>query len=295
VLLVDLENSPLQLRREFGALLEPLGGDVDEALGRFHLVSRPDGLVVDDPKDREGDRAYVEELVIATGAELVVLGPIYKALGGDPTEEMPNRDAARWIDKLRVRYGLTVLLEAHTPHAANRPYGWSGWKRWPEFGFHLHQDGRLEHFRGQREERAWPEKLVSRRGRECASQRWPWVPDVEKHIGAPSDPVERAIDAGRGVVRRILAAAKVPLTKREIVERSGRQMASVYAAIARMHDAGELTSERVERVRENGRPYPVDGFQLASSSSGVNVFPEDDTPLGGRDPGSTLIDPLEDP
>jgi hypothetical protein len=276
VLLVDLENSPLQLRREFGALLGPLGGDVDDALCRFHLVSRPDGLSLDDPKDREGDRASVEELVVASGGELLILGPIYKALSGDPTEEMPTRDVARWIDRLRVRYGLTVLLEAHTPHAANRPYGWSGWKRWPEFGFHLHQDGRLEHFRGQREDRAWPEKLTSRRGRESGSQRWPWVPDLGNHVEPRFDPVERGIEAARPAVLRFLREARGPLTANQLVELCGRRKANVLAVIARMHDAGEVTSVRVERLRENGRPYSTEGFRLAPSSGEVNPVPEYD-------------------
>jgi hypothetical protein len=58
-----------------------------------------------------------------------------------------------------------------------RPYGASLWSRWPEFGIYLSPKGTLTHWRGQRDERAWPEALER-------SDPWPWAvatakPDAE--------------------------------------------------------------------------------------------------------------------
>ena len=49
------------------------------------------------------------------------------------------------------------------------------WMRWPEFGICLEDNGTLRHWRGQREERDWPEKLHW-------GQTWPWEAGVAKCI-----------------------------------------------------------------------------------------------------------------
>ncbi len=151
---MDLENSTVQLRREFAKLIEhvpgALAGTVAAALDRFHVISRSDGLVLDSERDVYGDRAWLDALVAEVGAELLILGPIYKMIDGDATEELPNRNMVKWLDRLRVGHQVALLLEAHTPHDVQRPYGWSGWKRWPEFGLHLDENGRLSHWRGDR-------------------------------------------------------------------------------------------------------------------------------------------------
>jgi hypothetical protein len=278
VLLVDLENTPRQLRREFAKLVEPLGDEVGDALGRFHVVPRSDGVVLDVAKDPYGDRAWLEDLVGRFRPDLVLMGPIYKMLEGEPNDELPNRNVVKWLDRLRVDYDLAVILEAHTPHGERRPYGWSGWKRWPEFGFHLHDDGRLEHWRGQREERAWPKKLL----REGGSQRWPWVPDLGNHPETSTDPVERSIDECRTAVVRCLRAASRPLTKNEIYERTGRRKASVLAAIARLADDAEIVADTANVKRADGKTYPVEGYRLSSSAPQITVVPTFPVPRGAE-------------
>jgi AAA domain len=270
VLLIDLENSRAQLRREFEKLVGSLDGAVNGAMDRFHLVSRPDGLVLDDPKDRDGDRAWVEQIVEETRAELVILGPIYKMLGGDPNDELPNRDAAKWIDRLRMRLGFTILLEAHTPHGQQRPYGWSGWKRWPEFGFHLHEDGRLEHFRGQREEREWPRKLIRSSDQivdSSRSQKWLWIPDLGtgagNDMGRPHDRHKDLIATCKVEVLNHLNSIDRALTKAELVDLVGRRKAIVVAAIAQLREDGALVVETVQVMRSNGSPYSAEGFRTS--------------------------------
>src|SRR6266496_2250852 len=96
---------------------------------------------------------------------------------------------------LRTAFGFALVLEAHTPNEANgqrrvmRPYGASLWRRWPEFGLYLAEDGALSHWRGPRDERAWPSRLV--RG-----GAWPWSP--ADGMGDPWAAIERAVRAAGG-------------------------------------------------------------------------------------------------
>lgn len=100
---------------------------------------------------------------------LLVIGPLYKMASGSPIDEEPARQTSRVLDELRERQGITLVIEAHCPYPSRpggarpiRPYGASLWSRWPEFGLHLTATGELAHWRGQRDERAWPPAL--RRG-----------------------------------------------------------------------------------------------------------------------------------
>ncbi len=74
VLLVDLENSVAQLRREFLKLREHVPraftGEVGGAMDRFHLISRADGLVLDSERDTYGDRAWLDALVAELAADV---------------------------------------------------------------------------------------------------------------------------------------------------------------------------------------------------------------------------------
>ena len=84
------------------------------------------------------------------------------------------------LDTLRDK-GLAMIIEAHAGHSKDanqnrelRPRGSSALMGWPEFGFGLARDpnmeGRvvLQRWRGDREERSWPDAL-DRGG------AWPWV------------------------------------------------------------------------------------------------------------------------
>jgi hypothetical protein len=263
VLVVDLENSARQLRREFAKLIASVpGGDIKAAQGRFFIESHAEGLALDDDRDRLGDRAWVEGLIEEAKPDLFLCGPIWKMLDGDANDEEPNRSLVKWIDRLRVKYDLTVALEAHTPHGATRPYGWSGWKRWPEFGFHLFADGQTKHWRGQREERAWPTRLA-RSGAGGGSRGWLWVPDPGTHSEPGLDPDEQRIAEAKVAVIRVLQRITTPLTKNQIVEKVGKRRTSVLAAISRLTDTGALLEETFMATRDDGKTYSTEGFVLA--------------------------------
>jgi AAA domain/Bifunctional DNA primase/polymerase, N-terminal len=258
VLLIDLENSLRQLRREFRKQLRAADDEHQtEMRARFFVESHPEGLVLNDTRDRDKDRAWLLEIVEATEPDILILGPIYKMIDGDPSDEQPNRDLVKWLDSVRIAYDLVLLLEAHTPHNAVRPYGWSGWKRWPEFGIHLHQDGRLEHWRAMREERPWPTHLA--RGGE---ENWLWVPStgpseptIDKH---ESGVIDRQVD-----VIRCLHEVGRPLSRNEITDWLGRRQSEVRAAIARLQErhAFIITTEK-RMVGGSDRFYPVELFAL---------------------------------
>jgi AAA domain len=167
VVIIDLENSDRQLRRELRPLHLAAG---DRYAGNLYAVSRLDGLNLLDPNDVAWFLAELEN----HPPDLLITGPAYKLIAGDPTEEGPARTVSGHLDRARATYGCVVLLEAHQPHGANgqrrplRPYGASLWLRWPEFGLCLTKDGHLRHWRGARDTRDWPAAL--QRG-----GQWPWT------------------------------------------------------------------------------------------------------------------------
>ncbi len=167
VFLYDLENGRRQIHRKISPLHAAAKSHYK---GGMVIAVRAEGLDL-----AQGDGALLEAEVAAAQPDILITGPAYKMVGGDPTEEGPARLVAAWLDKIRIRYGCAIILEAHSPHASNggkrplRPYGASLWLRWPEFGVHLGDDGALTHWRGPRDERDWPVAL--KRGGE-----WPWTP-----------------------------------------------------------------------------------------------------------------------
>lgn len=167
VLLLDVENSARQVRREINPLRHTLGNRYQP--GRFTVRVFEGPISIADP-------ATLAELCRAAEQHqpgIILLGPLYKLLVGDPTDEAPARDAAAAFDKLRHVCGSALIIEAHSPYPNGktqilRPYGASLWERWPEYGWHFDKTGRVEHWRGQREERAWPTGLER-------STPWPWA------------------------------------------------------------------------------------------------------------------------
>lgn len=167
VLLLDLENSQRQVYPKLFSLHAAARG---RYAGGMVVTVRGEGLDLN-----RGDGEILAAEVDAAKPDVLITGPAYKMVAGDPTEEGPARLVAAHLDRLRNEYGCAVILEAHSPHASNggkrptRPYGASLWLRWPEFGLHLAEGGELTHWRGPRDERDWPAML--RRGGE-----WPWSP-----------------------------------------------------------------------------------------------------------------------
>lgn len=213
---VDLENSDRQTRRQLRPLRLAAGSTYDD--GRLHVVVEPGGL---DLAGQPNDRAWLEAELDAMGAlDLLTIGPLYKMADGDPTREEFVRPLQRYLDQLRERYQVALVMEAHSPHApaggkrTMRPYGGSAWLRWPEFGLHLGDDGAIGHWRDPRDERDWPALL--RRG-----GAWPWTPSTDRREllwarvleyvdCAPTFPSQRelatALATPKGTVQRCLEA-----------------------------------------------------------------------------------------
>jgi len=188
-LIIDLENRERQIRRRINALADSvsltIGGDESWMEERCHLWVASSGIHLQ-------NRADVGDLVATikqVRPDLITCGPLYKMATGNPADEEVAKSVADVLDMIAVRYNAALLIEAHAPHGQNgsgerelRPFGASLWMRWPEFGIGLYpsSDGGvgIRHWRGQREEREWPARLI--RGRS-----WPW--EVPSELLDPQD------------------------------------------------------------------------------------------------------------
>lgn len=172
VLILDLENSPDQLRRELRKLRH-----LHDGPSRMRVEARPGGLDLLQATDAN----WLEALIAANQPDLIITGPTYKMMGGKADEERTG-DLVRYLDRLRARHDFALLLEAHEGHATDgrasrpgRPINSSIWLRWPEFGINLNfsdngATARLDRFRGDRDQREWPTTIG--RG---TPDTWPWV------------------------------------------------------------------------------------------------------------------------
>lgn len=188
--LMDFENSQRQVYRKMAHLIEQVATNARQmALGaapppvfdpdRLRIEVRPAGI---DLLTRV-DRAWFTGCIEATRPDILVTGPIYKLHRGNPNDEEPAAELAAYFDRLRDRYDIAIILEAHSPHGTDggqhrtlRPVGASLWMRWPEFGYGIRKTedappGTYDWvpWRPARDDgRAWPHRI--RRG-----TRWPWV------------------------------------------------------------------------------------------------------------------------
>jgi AAA domain/Toprim-like len=146
---VDLENPAHELRRRLRALLLKIGDRL--VADTMFVYSRPEGLDLGGDVD---DRAWIRERLERTGAGLLVVGPVYKLTDGNPNDEQDMKPVVMFLDELRVEFGVSVALEAHLPNdtGSGRPFGWSGWRRWPEIGLELKESGQLLRWRTPRHE-----------------------------------------------------------------------------------------------------------------------------------------------
>lgn len=194
VLVVDAENSLPQLQRRYrrisgvvNDLCEEHGmPSADWAKFRQRMVLRPDGVELGDPRELTRISNACEQ----ADPDVLVIGPLYKLTDVDVTDAQGAKALVSALDKLRVRHKCAVITEAHAgyAHAAGgtrgvRPFGSSIFLRWPEFGYGLQaSEGYEQHerpklvdmvpWRGGREERNWPTRLVRH-------ARLPWYPDSE--------------------------------------------------------------------------------------------------------------------
>lgn len=190
VTIIDLENSDRMVARRVDTLTRVAGTSFDPHRLRIHV--RTAGINLCNPTDRR----WLLDRCIANNTELLVIGPTYRmaagvAAKGDVGAEDQARIVTGALDEIRHRCNVAMLLETHAPHGNGfgrdlRPFGSSVWLRWPEFGFGLRgepeQPNRyaVEHFRGPRDHRTWPEHLAKGAG------RWPWMPE-----GMPPDTFNR--------------------------------------------------------------------------------------------------------
>lgn len=114
--------------------------------------------------------------------ELLAIGPIYKMVPHSLNDEDDMAELLASLDEFRER-GMTLIIEGHAGHGTDkygerefRPRGSSMMLGWPEFGLGIKpmedDPGMVDlvKWRGDREERPWPERL--RRG---APGELPWV------------------------------------------------------------------------------------------------------------------------
>lgn len=184
VLLIDLENGRMHLRRKLRPLVE-LAAKLGHPLeGRLRVEHRPAGVDL----GRLEDAGWLVGKVEASAPDLIVAGPLYRM----HTTALDKEDAARQItvvlDRVAQRARAALVLEAHAPHGIGgqrwwRPAGSSLFMRWPGFGVGLKpiKGGgvRVLQWRGPRDERAFPQAL--RRGPEGT---WPWLEDLSSEDAA---------------------------------------------------------------------------------------------------------------
>jgi hypothetical protein len=229
VLLLDLQETERQLRRELRPLRISAG---DGYAGHLYVASHPQGFNVLDPDDA----ALLRKLVAAWVPDVLVAGPVYKLADGDPTDEASSKQVARLLDEIRMEHGPAMLLEAHSPYATGRssrpqrPYGWSGWCRWPEFGLCLTDRDELAHWRGPRDQRAWP-VLLKRGG------QWPFTVETRDRDVLWAKIAGYCADAGEQLTERDLAqlTGKAQMT----VHRAIDEHRAEWAALGRTTESGE--------------------------------------------------------
>lgn len=175
VLYVDCENSVAQTQRVLGKMLTRAGYPAPATL---FLEIRPQGLDL----LSAADQRWLTSKISAVTPDLVIGGPLYKLFVAGPEDESSARHVAAYFDRLRRRFGVALMLEAHSPHgfagdrAGLRPFGSSLWMRWPEFGFGLASKSKKDaskvevvHWRGMRDaQRHFPP------GMEWSPTSFPW-------------------------------------------------------------------------------------------------------------------------
>jgi len=283
VLYIDLENPERHVVREIRklrALLEPHSETM-----RFALHLDTAGMVLDDPKDKDKDRALVIELLDAHSPDLLIIGPLYKMMGGNPNDEQDAREVARFLDVIRGRYHCAVIIEAHAPHNEKRPHGWAGWKRWPERGIHLNNEGQLTNWRGTRGDSVWPAALAK------GSQGWQWKPTDGNGSGPRDARAEYAATVELEVLRELRQTHRW-LTRAQIIERIDRRKTAVLAAIAHLLDRGSIVMRHFEVVNQVGHRRGVPHFQVNTEREPEMTGSQEPDPIGPETSEPAAILPL---
>lgn len=154
------------MQNYMGAALDEIGEHHDTfALDdNLHLEIVPQGINLVTREDQE----WLEQVIRANKPDLITAGPIYKMHLGGAADEEGARVVADVLDQMRGLYGVTWMLEAHSPYAQGRearplrPWGPSLWSRWPEMGVGLREvkEGvKVDLWRPSADLRHWPSLL----------------------------------------------------------------------------------------------------------------------------------------
>lgn len=136
------------------------------------------------------DAGWFRDTAARVAPDVIILGPSYKLMRGDPKDDGDTLTLFDIIDRVRVQQDAAILIESHAPlgqflSREMRPFGSARWLAWPEVGLGWQRDSAVpEHeqrkrpealesvdWRGAREERDWPQQIVYGGPREM-----PWVP-----------------------------------------------------------------------------------------------------------------------
>jgi len=184
-LALDYEN-PRRLSRDKYASLVRAADESGRPVGRgmLEIVNEPQGANF----LRRGEVDRVLRIVDRVKPRLIYVGPLYRVHEGDPSKEEEARQISAVLDRIREVSGAALITEHHSGHGSGdgkaralRPVGSSVWLRWPEYGYGLAlEEGsdlsaravRFVPWRGPRDERAWPEHMISGY---AIGQPWPWV------------------------------------------------------------------------------------------------------------------------
>ncbi len=187
VLYIDAENSRQQSHNAYNWMARRIASRPLIAPGwadRIIHKTRNEGC------DLPGrDAGWFHQLAAETTPDVIILGPAYKLMRGDPQKDSDVLALLQVIDEVRVKHDAAVFIETHSPHGIDgnrpvRPYGSSVWLRWPEIGFGIRQSAHVQYnaqnrpveleivgWRGQREYRDWPTDI-----QHGTSKQPPWVP-----------------------------------------------------------------------------------------------------------------------
>lgn len=165
-LIVDCENTRSQVRRKLRPAVRwaaSRGRSPDEHM-MVDCINRIDIR-------RDKDLAKIHMLLDAFQPDLVVIGPLYRLVPGALQTDDDTAPVLAALDTIRDR-GAALLMEAHAGHTGGgaqgvrnlRPRGSSSLLGWPEFGYGMRSIGTegyadLVPWRGDREERDWPQRL----------------------------------------------------------------------------------------------------------------------------------------
>lgn len=183
VQILDHENSWKQIKRGSRMLYNFADRHGEDLRRNIHVASLKR---IDITRDR--DLSTLHREVDVAKPDVIVVGPLYRLTNKAIQTDDEAAPVLAALDTLRDR-GCSLIIEAHAGHTRDsggerdlRPRGSSALLGWPEFGygFKLQNDGRyrLVPWRGDRDERGWPQFL--RRAKDPGSSHY--LPDLEGEV-----------------------------------------------------------------------------------------------------------------